>query len=73
MLMRGGQVMSTSSKVRSSSLASLHQLYISSVYSSYLVQVFVVFKVQPSSFILSLLGRERASEVDEFIRTVAFA
>ena len=73
MLMREGQAMSASSKVRLSSLASLRQLHIPSMYYSRLVQVFVVFKVQPSSFILSLLGRERASEVDEFIRTVAFA
>ena len=73
MLMREGQAMSASSKVRLSSLASLRQLHIPSMYSSHLVQVFVVFKVQPSTFILSLLGCERASEVDEFIRTVAFA
>ena len=44
---RLSEAMSASSKVRLSSSASLHQLHIASIYSSRLVQVFVVLKVQP--------------------------
>ena len=42
--------MSASSKVHLSSSASLYQLHIPSIYSSRLVQVFIVLKVQPSAF-----------------------
>ena len=49
MLMHGGQAMSVLSKVRLSSSDSLRQLHILSIYSSHLVQEFVVFKVQPSA------------------------
>ena len=42
--------MSASSKVHLSFSASFHQRHIPSIYSSRLVQVFIVLKVQPSAF-----------------------
>ena len=44
---RPSKALSALSKVRLSSLASLRRPYIPSIYSSRLVQVFVVLKVQP--------------------------
>ena len=76
---RPSKAMSDSSKVRLSPSASFRQLLIPSIYSSCLVQVFVDLKVHRQlwggtiDFILSLFGYERASEPDEFIRTIAFA